>query len=215
LEADHVVRGWKALILTVIAGALLVAGCSSGYHYVKSSEDKTYFKVPDRWAIFDEEAIIDRLGADLTESERQAELDGTWRVAFDAAPTPKIGHLGSPKAGHPSGLAVVHSLSFDAADAMSNSALRNYFFEVDAALENGTGEIVDYEELQLDGGFRGVRVVANLAVNGRTITIDQTALLDQATTKVYALFVSCSNICYDKYRGEIRGVVDSWTVRAK
>ena len=51
--------------------------------------------------------------------------------------------------------------------------------------------------------------------NGKTITIDQTALLDQATTKVYALLVSCSDKCFEENRGEINKVVESWTVRDK
>lgn len=214
-EADRVRRGWKTLIPAVMAGAVLVAACDSGYHYVKSSEDRTYFKVPNQWTLYDEEAILDGFGGDLTETERQAELDATWRVAFDAAPRPSIGHLGSAKAGHPSGLAVVHGLSPSVADEMSNLALRNYFFEIDDALESGDGEIVEYEDLALEGGFRGIHLVANLDVDGRTITIDQTALVDQGTTKVYALFVSCSNVCYDEYRGEIRDIVNSWTVRDK
>ena len=51
--------------------------------------------------------------------------------------------------------------------------------------------------------------------NGKVMTIDQTVLVDQATTKVYALLVSCSNVCYERNAGVIKSVVDSWTVRAK
>lgn len=207
----------STLILVALAAAVLVAGCSgSDYHYVKSSEDKTYFKVPHRWALFDEDAIIERLGADLTETERDTELDQTWRVAFDAAPRPTLRHLGETAASHPWGLAVVRNLTFEAADEMSNAALRNYFFDVDTALQNDAGDISVYEELQLDGGFRGVHLVATLErEDGRSITIDQTALVDQATTKVYALVVSCSDVCYDENRAEIREIVESWTVRDK
>jgi hypothetical protein len=47
------------------------------------------------------------------------------------------------------------------------------------------------------------------------MTIDQTALVDQATSKLYALLVSCSNVCFDDNQGQISKVVDSWTVREK
>jgi hypothetical protein len=46
------------------------------------------------------------------------------------------------------------------------------------------------------------------------MTIDQTVLVDQATSKVYALLVSCSNVCYEHNSKQIKQVVDSWTVRA-
>lgn len=200
----------------MLAAAALVAGCAdSGFNYVKSSEDKTYFKVPERWTLFDEQDVLDGLGDELTETERRAELDGSWRVAFDASPDPTLRHLGAAGAAHPSGLAVVRTLDFDVADAISNEALRNYFFDVDTALQDGSGEVVEYEELQLDGGFRGIHLVATIDVSGQRMKFDQTALLDQGTTKLYALLVSCSNVCYDDNEGQIRNVVDSWTVRDK
>ncbi len=203
-------------ITAVLAATVFVAGCAdSGFNYVKSSEDKTYFKVPERWTLFDENAVMDGVGADLTRTERETELDQTWKVAFDAAPKPSLRHLAAAGADHPSGLAVVRSLDFDASDAMSTSVLRNYFFDVDTALQDETGELVEYEELQLDGGFRGIRLVANLDVNGKRMTIDQTALVDQATSKLYALLVSCSNVCFEDNEGQISKVVDSWTVRDK
>lgn len=216
-KGGWVLRRSRALIVTVTTLAVVAAACSGGgFHYVKSSEDRTYFKVPSGWTLFDEHDILDRLGADLTESQKATELDQTWRVAFDASPKPSLRHLGAAKANHPSGLAVVRKLTFDVADSMSNSALRNYFFEVDSALQEETGELLEYEELKLDGGFRGIHLVATLTTtDGRALTIDQTLLLDQGTTKVYGLLVTCSNVCYDKHRADIEKVVDSWTVRAK
>jgi hypothetical protein len=206
-----------ALIGAGLAAVGVLAGCAdSGYHYVKSSSDRTYFKVPNQWTLFDEEEIIDGLNRNLTDDEREEELDQTWRVAFDADPNPTLRHLGNTKATSPAGFAVVRNLSFDDADVLSNQALRNYFFDVDAAMENQTADIVSYEELQFDGGFHGSHLVANLATeNGRVMTIDQTVLVDQATTKVYALLVSCSNVCYEEHSDDIKDVVDSWTVRAK
>lgn len=209
-------RHRSVAITAVLAAAVLVAGCAdSGFHYVKSSEDKTYFKVPSSWSLFDEETIISQVGADLTETERQTVLDETWRVGFDSSPKPSLRHVSGVGSGHPAGLAVVRNLSFDVSDNISNSVLRNYFFDVDTALQDQTGELLDYEELQLDGGFRGSHLVANLTIDAKPITINQITLLDQATTKVYALIVTCSQDCYDQNKGQIEKVVDSWTVRDK
>jgi hypothetical protein len=211
------VRRAITLIGAGLAALGLLAGCAdSGYHYVKSSGDRTYFKVPSHWTLFDEEAVIDGLGGQLTDAQREQELGQTWRVAFDAAAKPTLRHLGDTTAKSPSGIAVVRNLSFEDADAVSLQALRNYFFDVDTAMQDQTGEVVSYEELQYDGGFHGSRLVAHLTMeNGKVMTIDQTVLVDQATTKVYALLVSCSNVCYEANARDIKDVVDSWTVRAK
>jgi hypothetical protein len=204
-------------IAAVLALAGIVAGCAdSGFQYVKSSEDRTYFKVPDRWTLFDEDAIMERFGAGLTEAQRAAELEQSWRVAFDASPKPSVNNVLRSRTKYPAGLAIVRPLSFDAADTLSNSSLRNLFVDIDSAQQDGTGEIQEYEELQLDGGFRGIHVVATIDTgNGRPVTVDQTALVDQATTKLYVLLITCSSVCYDKNRRDIEQVVGSWTVRAK
>ena len=93
--------------------------------------------------------------------------------------------------------------------------MRNYFFDIDTRMDDETGEVVSYEDLELDGGFHGSHLVANLTMSdGGVMTIDQTLLLDQATTKLYALIVSCSSVCYEQNSEDIKQVVDSWTVRA-
>ena len=213
-------RQLRRVITLVGAGLVaigLLAGCAgSGYDYVKSSSDRTYFKVPSKWTLYDEEALADRFNGDLTDAQREQLLDETWRVAFDASPKPTLRHLLETKAKAPSGVALVRSLTFDDSDNVSLASLRNYFFDVDTALQDQTGEVVDYEELQLNGGFHGSHLVANLTMtDGGVMTIDQTVLVDQATTKLYALLVSCSDVCYEKNSGDIKKVVDSWTVRDK
>jgi len=191
-----------------------VAGCSSQYHYVKSSSDRTYFKVPSKWKLYNEKDILDGIGSNLTDAQRQQELNDNWRVAFDASPKPTLRHLGADGAKDPSGIAVVRTLDFDSADSLSNSGLRNYFFDVDTALQNQTGEVVAYDDLAPDGGFHGSHLVANLTMtDGNVMTIDQTVLVDQATSKLYALLVSCSSVCYEHNSKQIKQVVDSWTVR--
>jgi len=207
-------------VITLIGAGLVavgvLAGCAgSGYDYVKSSSDRTYFKVPSKWTLYDEQDLADRFNGDLTDAQRKQLLDDTWRVAFDASPNPNLRHLLETNAKDPSGVALVRTLNFDDADSVSLSALRNYFFDVDTAMNDGTGEVTTYEDLSLDGGFHGSHLVANLTMtDGSVMTIDQTMLLDQATTKLYALIVSCSSVCYEHNSKQIKEVVDSWTVRA-
>jgi hypothetical protein len=199
-------------VAVVLALALLGAACSStGYHYVKNSDDRTYFKVPDGWKLFDE----DQLTAKLSPHERETTLESSWQVAFDASPKPSLKHLLAPRTSHPNGYATVQDLNFDASDNVSTSALRNFFFDIDSAVQGGTGSIISYEPLEPDGGFRGFRLVAEVDTPDRhVVTVDETMLLDQATSKLYALVVTCDARCYDHNSDQIERVVKSWTVEA-
>ena len=204
------------LAAAAVVIAVLGAACAgSGYHYVKNSDDRTYFKVPEGWKLFDEQKVLKAFGKGLSPREKQTERDTTWQVVFDASPKPKIAHLGDPAAKHPNGIAIVRELSFDDADSLSISSLRNLFFDVDTAVQNNTGEILTYEPLEPDGGFHGFHLVANVdSGKNHVITLDQTTLVDQATSKVYSLLVTCDARCYDKNSDQIGHVVDSWTVKS-
>jgi hypothetical protein len=209
-------RRTASLITALLAGAVLVAGCAdSGFNYVKSSSDRTYFKVPDKWTLYDEGDIVDKLGGDLTEEQKESEIDGAWQVAFDAHPKPSLKHFTNRELQFPFGFATVRPLDFDAADNTSLKSMRNYFVDIDTARENDNAEILEYEDLSLEGGFRGIHMVANLTGDEGVTTIDQTVLVDQDTSKVYTLFLRCSSSCYERNHDDIKKVVDSWTVREK
>jgi hypothetical protein len=192
--------------------ALVGAACSStGYSYVKDSDDRTYFKVPDQWTLFDQDALV----KGLSPRERDAALETSWQVGFDASPKPRLGHLLDPSSKHPTGIASVEELDFDSSDNASLATLRNYFIDVDSALDAGQAEIVAYEPLEPDGGFRGFHLVFDLELDGgRTITFDQTTLMDQSSSKLYNLIITCGARCYADNQDKIERVVDSWTVEA-
>jgi hypothetical protein len=202
-------------VAAVLVVAVVGAACSSsGYHYVKNSDDRTYFKVPDGWKLYGEDEVLSAYAKDLSPRQREAERDTSWQVVFDANPKPSLSHLGNPKAQHPNGIAVVRELSFDDADSLSIGSLRNLFYDVDTAVQNQMGEVVAYEQLAPDGGFHGFHLVADIdAQLGGVVTLDQTTLVDQATSKVYSLLITCDAQCYDDNAGLIERVVDSWTVQ--
>jgi hypothetical protein len=67
--------------------------------------------------------------------------------------------------------------------------------------------------LEPEGGFHGFHLVVDLVVDGgRTITFDQTSLLDQSSSKVFNLIVTCGAKCYADNADQIDRVVGSWTV---
>lgn len=202
-------RGLAALTL---ASILLAACAGTGYHYVKSSSDHTYFKVPDSWKLFDEKSIVHSLG--LSKSQERTQLDQSWQVGFDASRHPSLKHLGSGRADAPEGLAIVDPLSAQDADAVSMQSLRNEYVDIDGAVQSNKAQILKFEPVALDGGFHGMHVVAELqGSKGRTATIDQTSVVNKDTTKIYSLIITCTSDCYDAHKSQIEDVVSSWTVR--
>lgn len=204
----------SAALLLLVAAPLALAACAgSGYHYVKSSEDKTYFKVPENWHLYDEESVLGALKGSLSKDEIDARRDTMWTSVFDADPDPSLNHVASRQPNYPVGRAIVQPLSPEASDGASLQSLRNLFFEVDSALEAGSGRVRSYEPVELDGGFHGSHLVATLSNKKATLTLNQVAVFDQATSKLYAISIYCSTACYDKYESKIDTVIDSWTVR--
>jgi len=199
----------------LVAAPLVLAACAgSGYNYVKNSEDKTYFKVPDSWKLYGQDSVLNALKGSLSTDEIQQRRDNSWTTVFDADPSPSINHLALKNPQYPLGRAVVQTLSADAADSASLQSLRNIFFDFDTALQNGSATVLSYDPVELDGGFHGSHLVARMDEKGASsITFNQTAVFDQSTSKVYAISIYCSTGCYNKYESKIDKVIDSWTVR--
>jgi hypothetical protein len=208
---------WSARVsatCATVALALLVPACAgSGFHYVKSSEDRTYFKVPEGWKLYDNDALLEDAKSQLSDDELEQVRSSRWLTVFDAHPHPTIGHVAARAPGFPVGQALVARLSAETADGLSLKSLRNVFYAVDTKITNDKGQMLSYEPVERDGGFHGSHLVAKLTTEKGEMVVNQIALFDQATTKVYALAVACSVECYDRNKSKIEQVVDSWTVK--
>jgi hypothetical protein len=224
----------RGRVVTSVAAALvaagLLAGCAgSGQRYVKNSSDGVYFTIPDDWKLYEEDAILDfqseELGPEAVESQRER----SWQVFFDAAPSPSLRHLEQFLTSHPNGQAQVLELGPQERDMVSLEVLRNLVFPIDQIVEfdETLVELVDAEEINREG-VRGVQFVFN--VDTKTVqdlidgvepdpnrkrkfaTVNQTALVDSKTRKLYALVISCEADCYEDNKSTIEKVADSWTV---
>ena len=194
-------------------------GCSppraadSGYHYVKNSDDHTYFRVPDGWKLFDEEAILKTFGQDLSPRQKEAQRELSWQVAFDASAKPDLENILNATAKKPTGIATVEQLSQDVSDTISIEGLRNWYVPIDESLQAGGAEVREYEPIEFDGGFRGIHLVADIDDSeGRPLTFNQISLLDQTSQRIFTLLITCSALCYEDHEGKIDKVVESWTV---
>jgi hypothetical protein len=202
----------RRVALVLVALACVATACAgSGFHYVKNSDDHTYFKVPDSWKLYREDAVL-AANSSLTSDERSALRDSGWQTAFDADPRPSVRHLRHADNRFPAGEALVQRLSASAADTMSLESLRNLFFDIDGTEKDPAATIVSYDPVSFDGGFHGSHVVARLTKGTSSFTINQIAVLDSDTSKVYAIVVACSTSCYHREQTKIEKILDSWTV---
>ena len=96
---------------------------------------------------------------------------------------------------------------------MSLESLRNLFFDVDGTQSGTPATVLSYDPVTFDGGFHGNHLVARMPKGKASVTVNQIAVLDQDTSKVYALVVACSTACYNRQQSKIEKIVDSWTVK--
>lgn len=119
-------------------------------------------------------------------------------------------NLLSPEADHPSGFAKVRPLSDEEHDIYSLASLRNAVFPIDEMIEQGEEvEVLSLEDVVLDDGHRGIRIVFNVKEQDAFLTVNQTGLVDPATRTLYLFLIGCGATCYLDNQDEIDEVVSS------
>lgn len=211
---NRATRAWIAL-----AALAVVLGACGGpqYHYVKSSSEKTFVRVPNDWKLFDED---DLLAISEESPEAKAQFKAlSWSVAFDAAPKPSIDHL-LTDAGHPAGLVQVRRLPPPQRDTFSLAELRSLYLGFDPLAgdlgDTGDVEVLEAKEVTRPGGFHGSELLLNLRTeSGKLMKWRQVALLDSQARKVHVLVISCNIDCYAAHEDEIDKVVKSLQVKER
>ena len=193
--------------------ALVLAGCEgSGYSYVSNTSTKTYFKVPEEWELFDRKEMMASGSGGVSLQSLQSGSD-PWMVAFDAAPNPDLDHVLATSSRHPTGYALVRPLTEKERDTYSLASLRNEVVPLDQLEQTeGRVEAVSEEEIELESGAHGSRLVHKIKVGGEYFTLDQTGLVDLGIHRVYVLVIGCRAACYEANKAVIDQVVDSWTI---
>ncbi|WP_395107439.1 hypothetical protein [Actinomadura sp. SCN-SB] len=216
-------------LLTPLAFAavlpLALSGCGSpDYHYVKNSEQKTYFKVPSEWHRIDQRTLDGILSADDPDSAAaRARPRLVWSVAYDAHEVPHPTHLYGVASDQPFVWAVVRPLSKKEQDAVSLDMLRDTFLPVTengrAELAQRGGQLAGFEltrdqVLTPGGGLRGVRTTFNyrLPTSPDLQTFDVTAYVSDAG-RLYVMVLRCSTRCFHQRAAELDAIARSFTVR--
>ena len=211
----------------LVVVALVAAACGAPeFTYVKNSDQKTYFKVPHDWQEIGTDSLDDSFSGTNPDSATAAMRQKLWwSVAYDASAAPSADHLVTNSVtAQPIVYARVAQLTETQQNAISLDTLRNAFLPVTddareaaaAAIELTDFELVHDEVLTPSSGLHGVRVVYDYALPGGVLhTFDQTALVNNDSSKLYLLIIRCSTSCYRERSGELDTIAKSFTVRSK
>lgn len=217
-------RGWRgrrrvthtALALCVL---LTVSGCAgSGYTYVAEDELGVYFRVPERFTVFDAEEVLPTVAGDVPQ-ETAAQLQAQqWIVSFDSGDDPRVdAFLGQAEKPTDAlaGFARVRVLQEQERLGYSLNSLRNEVVPAEQLQQTGGRlRVFGTEEVSQEGG-QGLHMTFALELADGTLVIDQTALVDPATRRVYLLALGCSSRCFEASRDEIAAITESWTIEER
>jgi hypothetical protein len=202
------------MTLGVCMVVAVLASCSTRYTYVANSGDRTYFRMPKGWKVFDESELraSHALGISPTEQPGAAPM---WIVAFDADPSASAKDLAFGDARYPQGLAQVRTIEDATRASFSDASIRNSLLPLDQLAQQSPGavQLLDSAAIKQADGVHGMRLVYRLTAPGTSITVEQIGMVDSGTQKLHLLAIWCASTCYDRYRGSIAQVVDSWTVK--
>ena len=210
-------RGTRSAIALAVAAVVALAGCGSPeYHYVKSTSNRTFVRVPARWTLYDEDALL--ASSEQSDESKEQFKRLSWSVAFDASPKPSLEHLLSGT-DHPTGLVQVRTLLPSERDSFSLSDLRSLLLPVDPLSDeaqlSGDVEVLETKEVSREG-LRGSELLLNIKTpEGDLVKWRQIAVVDTAVKKVHVLAVSCDTECYAANEGVIDKVIDSWKVKER
>ena len=207
------------VVVPAAMAALVLALSACGgpkYHYVKSSSDHTFVRVPSDWTLYDEDALLES-SEESPESKEQFKAL-SWSVAFDASPKPSLDHI-LTVSDHPTGLVQVRKLLPGQRDTFSLSDLRSVLLRFDPlsneAQLQGDVEVLETKEVK-QGNLNGSELLLNLKTgDGDLVKWRQVAMVDASLTRVHVLAISCDDECYSANEGVIDAVVDSWKVKER
>jgi hypothetical protein len=207
-------------------GVLLAAGTAAGcaapqFTYIADSSANTYFKVPYGWHQISDVSLaaqLKTLGSTLGKN-------GSWDIAYDAAPAPAALHLFSPDATKPFVFAFVIPLNPSASQTLTDDRLRDVLLPVTpagrlAAGQGGAFPLTHFHLLRdtlIESG-QGVHGVSDTFEysypGGITDTFGKVALTNADKSLLYLLMVHCKAACYSQNRDQIDTIMSSFTVRS-
>jgi hypothetical protein len=145
--------------LSFVIGACASSTGGGAYDYIRNTDERTAFRLPQGWTTYDESTVLGQTGAPQGDVADPIK----WLVGIDGDPSPSVGHVlngDDVSTDYPEGIAMVQELSFAERDSMSMETLRNYIFPVDQLIQDDNNAVVvSYDDNVLKNGLHGVHLV--------------------------------------------------------
>jgi hypothetical protein len=207
----------RIAVCMLVSLGVLTVGCSTpDRNFVLDERTQVFVKVPPSWHIF---------GQDELPGSSGLEADTGSPVVFRSAFAADV-NAGVPQgledfdSSSPVGYTVVLLLDENEQDTVSMASLRNKLLPIDA-IEQEDPQALELvaNEVLYDRGFRGQRVVFDLRSTedlsdpyGHAVRLAQSFYLGPTGSVAYYLIVGCTVDCYERDRGAIDDVIQSWSV---
>jgi hypothetical protein len=217
----------RLLLIAGCAGLLATACGDSSSQYIENEAFGVFAKLPGDWAVYDTEALLTSMnkGDDaLSDAALERAQSRVWFRGFDASNQPSAEGSVELGASEPRGFVQVTSLSQQQRDQINVSGLRSLVIGTDPlAGEQPMGalggiapedvEVLADEPAEFEGGYHGNHNVFAVMQDNDVAIVDQTALLDSTSSRLYLFVVSCDETCYfEKSKDDIEAIVESWTI---
>ena len=208
--------GPRRLAGALVALAMLVAACGGAGDSIefKDPEDRALFELPDDWHIYEADELAQIAPIPFVNA---GEFPVVTQVGFDGGPGRAVSNLSSDSIAavdYPVGAFTVRSVGTEARDSLSRGVLQDLVISDNAY---SIGQQILAEDFDFGRDYEGIRrwipyVDQTTAQTGLVYFISVT---DPADTTVYTMAAGCSAECWEQYRDDIIGVVDSWIVNTR
>jgi hypothetical protein len=209
------------IAVALLLSLALLTGCSQPSKiYAANKAEGVYFAIPQGWAKVSQKDLSARESLSTAAGAAERAASVLWQEAY--SPNPKIAatdvlSLKTPQ--EPIVYVRVRGLLGPEINSVSYNSLRDLVVPltawVDGTKKAPTFDISNDEE-RVEKGGRGVHSVFNFVqADGSDQTINQTSLLSNDHSTIYALLIRCSTSCYDKKRTTLEKIAASFTVRGR
>jgi hypothetical protein len=203
-------------LLGIIVLAAVAAGCGrSGHQFIENEDLGVFAKLPDGWAVFDEEDLLASTDDEVTDLELERVSSRLWFRGFHSGDDPAAEDVFDLTASEPRGFVQIRQLSTSEREQVNLTAMRGFDPSSPPSSETGTSvEVISDEPAEFDGGYHGVHTVFAMTEGDEVALVDQTALLNSTNSTLYMFVVGCDEQCFlETYKDDINEIVDSWTIQ--
>jgi hypothetical protein len=206
-----------ALLLSV---TLLAACAQPSKIYAANKAEGVYFALPQGWTQISQKDLHAREVTSTASGAAERAASVLWQEAYSLnskVTAADVLSLKTPQ--EPIVYVRVRALLGAEINSVSYNSLRDLVVPltgwVDGTKKSPIFDISNDEE-RVEKGARGVHSVFNFVQSdGSDQTVDQTSLLSNDHSTIYALLIRCSTKCYEKRRTMLEKIAASFTVRGR